>query len=622
MSKSIASKLILKNPCLPLLETCRSMVELKQIHAQILRTGLSDDNVASTKIFETSTLLNSPNFDYARRLFDQIKTPNTFVWNTMIRAHSKTRNPDHSIALYKEMLQRGTKPNGITLAFVSKACTDQGKLQVLWGIHAQILEFGLCSDVFVLNSLVHCYSVCGSIDSARRVFDELHQRDLISWTLVINGYVQSNRAKEAIDLFFLSREEKVGLDEVIVVAIFTACAQLRDLNLGRRLECLVRESGIEFNSYMINALIDMYSKCGSIADARTHFDEMVDKNMVSWNSMVSGYGRSKNMDVAKRIFDQMPKKNEISWSALLNGYAQNGDFKEALIVFREMQAEGIVPNDASITGAITACAHLGALELGQQIHLSLDEHKLRNDVVLSTALVDMYVKCGCLEISRQLFDAILKKNLVSFNVMILGYAIHGRASDCLDVFFEMVKAGLGPDSVTFVGILSACAYAGWLEEGKKYFILMTTVYGITPQAEHISCMVHLMGRAGLLHQAHDFIKASPVKPDVATWGALLSACKIHGNVELGESIARRILELDPCHGGAYVLLSSIYAAANKWDEVTEMRKKMKEIGIENRPGWSWIELNGKIHKFCVGDNLHPEISEIFWILGLMEFQTE
>ncbi|XP_010244164.1 PREDICTED: pentatricopeptide repeat-containing protein At2g29760, chloroplastic-like [Nelumbo nucifera] len=539
----------------------------------------------------------------------------------MIRVYSKTRDFELSIALYKEMLLKGAKPNWITFSFVSKAAADLGTLEVLLGLHCQVLILGFCSDVFVLNSLILGYSGCGPVDYARKVFDELPERDLISWTVVLNGYVRSGRAKEAVELFFLMREEQVMFDEVVVVAVFTACAQLRDLHLSRRLESLVRECKVGFNSYMSNALIDMYSKCGSIIDARKHFDEMVDKDVVSWNSMVSAYGRAGNADEARKLFDQIPVKNEISWSALLNGYVQNGAFKEALLLFSEMKAKGIIANDTAITGAVTACAHMGSLDLGRQIHSSLDKEKIKSDVVLSTSLVDMYVKCGCLDTAQQVFNEISKKNLVCYNVTMLGLAIHGKASECLKIFCNMAKGGLAPDSTTFVAILSACAHAGWLEEGQKWFRLMTTAHGIAPRAEHVSCMVHLMGGLGFLDEAHGFIKTSSVKPDVVIWGALLSACKVHGNLKLGKLATQRILELDPSHGGAYILFSGMLAAGNKWDEVMEVRKKMKEIGVENRRGWSCIDLQGNVHEFHVGKSFHPEIKEILPVLGSLNIQT-
>ncbi|XXG86733.1 hypothetical protein AAC387_Pa11g1568 [Persea americana] len=390
------------------------------------------------------------------------------------------------------------------------------------------------------------------------------------------------------------REENVQPDEVVAVYLFNACSQLGDLNLGRRLEGLVRETCADYNSYVLNSLIDMYAKCGSIGDARKVFDQMSERTIVSWNSIVAGYARCGNMESAKRLFGCIPQKNNVSWSTLLNGFVQNGAFKEALMVFREMQAKGVTPNDASITGVITACSHLGALELGRKVHAGLDERRVQSDTVLSTALVDMYAKC---------------------------LAIHGKASNCIDVFSEMVRNGIRPDSITFVGILSGCAHAGWLKEGKEYFDQMSTVYGIAPRVEHCSCMVHLMGQSGNIDQASEFIKASPVKPDVVMWGALLNACKMHGHVELGEFAAKQILELDPGHRGAFVLLSSIYAAAHNWSKVMEVRKMMKECGIDNRTGSSWIEIDGTVHEFIAGDDSHPEIDEIHSVLGALDFRS-
>lgn len=538
----------------------------------------------------------------------------------MIKAHSKAGNSNDVINLYSRMLKRSPIPNGITLSFVLKACSDLGNLWSLMGIHGRIFKSGFHSDVLALNSLVRAYSVCGCVDFARGMFDELPERDLISWTMVIGSYVRSNRPKEAIDLFFLMREENVQPDEVVVVYLFNACSQMGDLNLGRSLEGLVREIGVKYNSYVLNSLIDMYAKCGSIGDAQKVFDQMSDRTVVSWNSIVAGYARCGNMESAKRIFDHISQKNNVSWSALLNGYVQNGAFKEALVVFGEMRAKGITPNDASITGVITACSHLGALELGRKVHAGLDERRVQSDTVLSTALMDMYAKCGCLDISCVLFNRIVKKNLISYNVMINGLAIHGKASICLEVFSEMVRNGIRPDSITFVGILSACAHAGWLEEGKKYFDQMINVYGVAPRVEHCSCMVHLMGRSGLIHQALEFIRAAPVKPDVVMWGSLLNACKMHGNVELGELAAKQILELDSRHRGAFVLLSGIYAAAQKWSKVLEVRKMMKECGIDNRTGSSWIEIDGTVHEFIVGDDSHPEINEIHSVLGALDLR--
>ncbi|KAG1361199.1 pentatricopeptide repeat-containing protein, mitochondrial-like [Cocos nucifera] len=597
------------------------MAHLKQTHARIIVTGLSlQHDQTSPKILHLCSLATPPDPNYAHLLFHRIQSPDALSWNCLLRAQARSQDPIRILSLYNELLKSGAKPNGITFSFVIKSCSNLKKVRFLMGIHAQLLALGFQSDTLVLNSLIHGYIAGGSLNSACVVFDELSERDLISWTELIKGYVRNGRAKEAVELFLLMMEANVRPDEITAVAVFTACAQLGDLNLGRKVESLAFKCGIRYNTYVVNSLIDMYGKCGSIGDAWKLFDGMVNKDVVSWNSMVAGYSRCGNMEAARRLFDRIPKKNEVSWSLLINGYVQNGGFKEALMVYREMSDSGIAPNEAAITGTIAACSHLGSLDFGREIHVSLDKSKLQSDVILSTALVDMYAKCGCLGMACELFDGIVKKNLVSWNVMIMGLAIHGKASECLELFSEMLKDGLIPNSLTFVGVLSACAHAGWLEKGKEYFDKMTRVYGIAVRAEHCSCMVHLMGQAGLLTEAFEFIRDSPIEHDVATWGALLSACRFHGYVELGKFVGERILELDPSHRGAYVQLSSVYAAAGRWREVLEIRKKMKDIGIKNRPGWSYFDLNGTIHEFLVGVNSHPRIKDIHSVLHTIDLQ--
>ncbi|WOL13369.1 Pentatricopeptide repeat-containing protein [Canna indica] len=593
MSRTLSRSFALAKPsCLPLLEACTKAAHLRQIHALLITKGLSEDKGTSNTILH--------------------------LCHKLLRSHSRFKEPSTMLSLYKQLLQCGASPNGVTFSLVLKACSDLKALDLVMGIHAQSLSLGFHSDALVLNSLIHAYIACGSLEFAHEVFDELPDRDRIAWTELINGYVRDGCAKEAIGLFFCMMETSVRPDEVSIVAICNACSQLGELSLGRLIEGLACKIGVEDNTHVVNSLIDMYSKCGSIDDSWRLFDGLMEKDVVSWNSMVAGLTRTGDMEAARRLFDQMPQKNEVSWSLLINGYVQNDCFTKALTVYNEMVDVGVAPNEAAITGTVTACAHLGALDLGRQIHLSLNESKLCYDTVLSTAFVDMYAKCGCLDVARSLFDRIAHKNQVSWNVMIIGLAIHGKAAECLQLFADMLKYGTMPSSMTFVGLLSACAYAGWLEEGKNCFEKMIRIYGITPRAEHVSCMVSLLGRAGLVSEAFHLVRASSIEPDVATWGALLSSCKVHGCVELGNFVAEKILELDPSHSGAYVQLSSMYASVNKWNKVLEIRKIMKDRGIKSRRGWSSFELDGSIHEFVVGENSHPRIREIYYALHTID----
>ncbi|XP_009395698.2 pentatricopeptide repeat-containing protein At1g31430-like [Musa acuminata AAA Group] len=594
MSKSLARCLSLAKPCVPLLEACTQVAHLSQIHALVITKGLSQNRHASNAVLQ--------------------------ICNELLRSHSRANSPGTVLlALYKQLLRCDAKPNGVTLSLVLKACPDLEALGLVMGVHAQSIAFGFRSDTLVLNSLIHAYTACGSVGFAHDVFDELPDRDQIAWTELINGYVRSGRAKEAVDLFSRMMEANVRPDGISIVAACTACSQLGDLSLGRILEGLACKRGVKDNTHVVNSLIDMYSKCGSIDDAWKLFDEMPHKDVVSWNSMVAGSARTGDMEAARSLFDQTPNKNEVSWSSLINGYVQNDRFEQALSTYKEMIDAGVATNEAAITGTVTACAHLGALHLGRQIHLSLDESKLCHDTVLSTVLVDMYAKCGCLDTARSLFARMVHKSQVSWNVMLMGLAIHGKAAECLELFSEMSKDGTRPSSTTFVAILSACAYAGWIEEGRDFFDKMTESYGITPRTEHLSCMVHLLGRAGHVPEACDLVRAaSHIEPDVATWGALLSSCKSHGYAELADVVAGKMLELDPCHTGAYVQLSSMYASENKWREVVEIRRVMKGRGVKNRPGWSWFELDGTVHEFLVGVNWHRSMREIYGALHAID----
>lgn len=485
-------------------------------------------------------------------------------------------------------------------------------------IHVLLLRLGFHSDVFALNTLLNAYLTCGCTNTARKVFDEMPKRDVVAWTMLMNGYVRNGRGREAIELFFSMRKQGVRSDGRVLVAVFNACGQVNDLSLARELETSLTTSVEVHDIHVMNALISMYAKCGSMEGASRIFNSVGKKDTVTWNSMVSGYASCGMMSAAREVFYLIPIKNEVSWSTLVNGYVQNGSFGEALNVFNEMRGKGLVGNNAAFTSAITACGHLGSfgLALGREIHSGMDEQKVLNDVILSTALVDMYAKCGCLKTSTTLFERMKKKkSLVTWNVMIMGMATHGNAPGCFDLFTRLLKEDLTPSGETFLGLLLGCAHAGWVDEGRHLFVRMTCIYGITPQIEHCSCMVQLIGQAGLLAEAYEFIQKVSVTPDATLWGALLTACNFHGDVQLGELVSRKILELEPLHTGVYVQLSSMYAKAGMWREVMEIRFKMKEMGIKNRPARSSFELDGTVHEFFAGEDSHPMTRQIISVLN-------
>lgn len=363
-----------------------------------------------------------------------------------------------------------------------------------------------------------------------------------------------------------------------------------------------------------NAMIDGYLKCGQVEAAHELFESMPEKNVGSWNAMISGLARCGMIETARKLFDDMTERDEISWSAIIDGYIKEGCFKEALEVFNEMQREKVRPRKYILSSVLTACANLGALDLGRWIHSYVERNSVQMEAVLGTALVDMYVKCGRLDMAWEVFENMPVKEVSSWNAMIGGLAIHGQAEEAIELLNKMNREKLKPNGITFVGVLNACAHAGLVDKGLALLNSMKNSYGIEPEMEHFGCVVDLLGRAGRLEEAEKFIDSMPVQPNAAVWGALLNACRIHGKVELGEKVGWILLDMEPQNSGRYALLSNIFAKAERWDDVARVRKLMKERGVKTIPGSSMMELGCTVHEFKMGDGTHPQMKEIYAML--------
>ena len=270
-----------------------------------------------------------------------------------------------------------------------------------------------------------------------------------------------------------------------------------------------------------------------------------------------------------------------------------------------------------MVAVLSACAQMGALDQGKYVHLLLERFKIKRDVVLETALVDMYAKCGSLDCAMQVFETMKERNVFTWNAMIGGLAMNGQGELALKLFKRMENERMAPDDVTFIGILSACSHSGFVDKGLELFNLMREVYGIEPRMEHYGCVVDLLGRARLLEDALAFMERMPIKPNVVLWASLIGACRAHGDVELAERVARSVVELEPDSCGRYVMLSNFYAGARRFDDAMKVRKAMKAKGIHKTPGLSWIELNGTVHQFIAGDQSHYMTEKIYVMLEEM-----
>ncbi|KDP32370.1 hypothetical protein JCGZ_13295 [Jatropha curcas] len=616
-------KLLQNHPSLILLSKCKNLRTFKQIHSQIIKTGLHKTQFALSKLIEFCAISPFGDLSYALLLFDTIEKPNQVIWNNIIRGFSLSESPNLAIEYYVHMILSGVNPNSYTFPFVLKSCAKIALPHEGKQIHAHILKLGLENDAFVHTSLItmyaqNCeleharlvfdkssmrdvvsftalitgYASSGFMDEARELFDEIPVRDVVSWNAMISGYTQSGQFEEALALFEEMHRASVTPNMSTMLSVLSACSQSGSIKVGNWVCSWIEERGLGSNIKLVNALVDMYAKCGDLEKANNLFESVENKNVVSWNVMIGGY-------------------------------THMSCYKEALELFRRMLQSNLEPNDVTLLSILPACANLGDLGLGKWIHAYIDKNRQRMaNGALWTSLIYMYAKCGNIEAAKQIFDEMNPKSLASWNAMISGFAMHGHADIALNLFSRMTNEGFIPDNITFVGVLSACNHAGLLDLGRQYFSSMIQQYNISPKLQHYGCMIGLLGRAGLFDEAEILMKNMEMKPDGAIWGSLLGACRFHKRIELAEYVAKQIFELEPENPGAYVLLSNIHASAGRWEDVAKIRTMLNYKRLKKVPGCSSIEVDSVVHEFLVGDKLHPQSKEIYNMLDEIDTLLE
>lgn len=601
------------HPALSLINQCTSTKHLKQIHAQMLRTGLFFDSFSASKLITASALSLFSSLDYARQVFDQIPQPNLYTWNIIIRAYASSPDPTQSLLIFLQMLHQCEHfPDKFTFPFVIKAASELKAFRIGRVFHGMVIKGSLSSDLFVLNSLVHFYGSCGDLDLAYGVFMKIPRKDVVSWNSMITAFVQGGCPEEALDLFRGMEKENVKPNDVTMVGVLSACTKKLDLEFGRWVCSYIERNEITVNLTLSNAMLDMYLKCGRIEDAKLLFDKMLEKDIFSWTTMLDGYAKLGEYDEARRVFDAMPCQDIAAWNALISAYEQNGKPKEALAIFRELQLrKDAKPDEVTLVCTLSASSQLGAMDLGRWIHMYIKKRGINLNCHLMTSLIDMYTKCGDVEKALEVFYSAERKDVFVWSAMIGGLAMHGRGRAAIDLFSKMLEAKVKPNAVTFTNLLCACSHTGLVKEGRTLFYQMEPVHGLVPEDKHYACMVDILGRSGLLEEAVELIEKMPMVPTASVWGALLGACRLHGNIELAEQACSRLLELDPRNHGAYVLLSNIFAKTGKWDRVSGLRKVMRDSGLKKEPGCSSIEVKGIVHEFLAGDSCHPLSKEIY-----------
>lgn len=534
----------------------------------------------------------------------------------MMRGYIKAKMPTMGFMFFRRMVTERVELDCRSFVFVLKACEQFCTVLKGESVHCGIWKMGFDSDLLVQNGLVHFYAERGCLNCARKLFEGSFVRDVVSWTSMIDGYAMHNCSDEALELFNLMLLSDVEPNEVTMIAVLSACSLKGDLSKGKGIHDYMQKKNLNWSPNLQNAMLDMYVKCGSLVAAREIFDKMKTRDVFSWTSMVNGYAKFGELELARKFFDDMPERNVISWTAMIAGYSQNNQPKEAVKLFLDMVEAGLAAIENTLVCVLSAIGQLGSLDFGQWIHhYYVNQKRIQLSLILANAFIDMYAKCGSLNAAATIFNEMVERDLISWNSMIAGYASHGHATEAIMHFEEMIRVGFMPDEVTFVAVLSACSHGGLVSEGREYFQRMKISFGIDPKVEHYACVIDLFGRIGLLEDAYELISKMPMEASVGAWGALLNACRMHGNVELGKLSAFKLLEMDPEDSGIYSLLANIWTLEGKWVDVRMIRSLMRERGVKKTPGRSLVEIDGEFHDFLVADGSHPQSEDIYRVLN-------
>ncbi|KAB2610209.1 pentatricopeptide repeat-containing protein [Pyrus ussuriensis x Pyrus communis] len=623
------------------------------------------------------------NLNEARRLFDEMPERNEVLWTALISGLMRCgrvdesmwyfeRNPFHNVVswtagisglvqnglnvealkLFLKMLGSGVRPDDVTFTSVVRACAGFGEIGWGMSVLGLIVKTGYEHNLSVSNSLITLCLKMGEKALARRVFDQMEKRDVVSWTAILDMYVgtgdlrearrifdempernevswsamiarysQSGHPEEALKLFLQMIQSGFIPNRSCLASILSTLATLEALRVGMNIHAHVVKIGFEKDVFISSSLIDLYCKCGETKDGRTAFDSIPEKNVVSWNSMVAGYCLNGQMEEAKVLFYSIPTPNNISWNIMVGGYLENKQFDKVFEVFNEMLLCGETPNISTFSSVLSGCASIASLEKGKNLHGKAVKHGVQYDVFVGTALAGMYAKSGDIESSKTVFDRMPEKNEISWTVMIQGLAENGFAAESLFLFEEMKRTSIvAPNELMLLSVLFACSHTGLVDEGLQYFNSMEAVYGTKPKERHYTCVVDMLSRSGRLVEAEELLKSMPFQPERNAWAALLSGCNRYKNEEIAERTAKKLSELAEKNSSGCIMLSNIYALAGKWTDVVGIRRLMRDRGLKKSGGCSWVEVRNEVHCFYSEEASHCQLAAIYDLLQLLRVE--
>ncbi|PIN19189.1 hypothetical protein CDL12_08133 [Handroanthus impetiginosus] len=643
-----------------------------------------DDSVSPIK--KLVSYVDSGCLEAALQLFETMNKSSTFVWNVIIRGLVDSQLFEEAIEFYCKMRFEGIKADNFTFPFLIKACAGVFGLKEGQRVHSIIIKLGLDVDIYICNALIAMYGKVGCIEDSEKIFEFMPVRDLVSWNSMISAYVSAGDGWSSLMCFKEMRKFGAECDRFSYIGALGACAVDRCLLSGKEIFCQVLRHGLEVDSMIQSSIIDMLGKCGEVDYAERFCNGISQKNVVVWNAMigvfslndkslksigclermqhddnvipdaitlinvlpscsklgalkpgkaihgyairkgysrhlvletalVDMYGKCGNVKLAEHVFFNTKERNLVSWNAMIAAYMQNSKERKAINMFHCLQLEPcVVPDETTFSTILAAYAEVALPKEGKQIHCLVYKLGISLGTFISNAMIHMYAKCGDLEAARKVFDTMLSKDVVSWNTIIMAYAIHGFGSYCSKLFSSMIKEGNQPNESTFFSLLSACRD---IDEGLKYFESMKRDYGLNPGIEHYGCVLDMLGCSGDLDHAKGFIDEMPLTPTPRIWGSLLTASRHHKNIEMAEIAANHIFSLDNDNTGCYILLSNLYAEVGRWDDVENIKRLMTERGCKRTTGCSIVEVSGKTYVFRNNDRSHTETTIIYEVLDML-----
>ncbi|XP_076882134.1 putative pentatricopeptide repeat-containing protein At1g64310 [Bidens hawaiensis] len=543
-----------KSLVLELSKLTQTLTRTKSFHALLIKTCIFHDPFYSTKIIKFYA--SNDDLTSARHLFDEMPNRTVYLWNSIIRAHAQTHCFLDAFTLFKQMLASETNPDSFTFACILRACSDMHDLKGLRFVHAHVIVSGLGMDPICGSALVSAYSKLGFVDDARVVFDGLNDCDLVLYNTMIAGYGNCGNWEKGVHLFNVMRRTGIQPDGYTVVGLLSGFTLSNLLEIGQGIHGYCLKNGFDSNAHINSMLVSMYSRC---------------------SCMISAY----------KVFNSLSHPDLVTWSALISGFSQSREYHKALVFFKKMNCFR-KPDSILIATLLAAIAQMAVLAPGVEIHGYAIRHNLDSDTMVSSALIDMYAKCGFLDFALKVFDQMPKRNMVSYNSVIASLGLYGLACEAFNVFREVVERGLKPDESTFCGLLSACYHGGFVNEGRDIFNRMDVEFGIKPKTEHYVHFVKLIGMAGELEEAYNIVCSLGDDVDSGVWGALLSCCDAHNDSNLAEVVARWVFDKQRDRSAYKVMVSNFHAGNGRWDDVKRLRDELDYLGNKKVCGISWI----------------------------------